>query len=236
MTDTNEPHFVDRAVWLDARKKLLAEEKSFTRSRDRLSAMRRALPVVRVEKSYRFETERGAETLLELFKGRSQLIVYHFMFEETWSEGCPSCSFWADGFDGLDVHLAARDATLIAISAAPLETLLAYRDRMAWGFDWVSSGRSGFNADFGVSFDGDDPGPMEGYNYASRAGSGEQPGVSIFAASPDGGVAHSYSTYGRGLDMLNAAYHMLDLTPKGRDELELPYRQAWVRRRDQYES
>jgi predicted dithiol-disulfide oxidoreductase (DUF899 family) len=229
------PALVSRGEWLEARKALLAEEKELTRALDRLAARRRALPLVRIDRDYRFDTERGAERLADLFKGKSQLIVYHFMFGRNWEEGCPSCSFWADNFSGVDVHLAARDVAFVAVSNAPLERLLAYRRRMGWRFDWVSAGASDFSADFGATFEGRTPGPMGGYNYTDRIPGEEMPGVSVLLRLPDGGLAHSYSAYARGLEMLNGAYHLLDMTPKGRDEAKLPFTMAWVRRRDQYE-
>jgi len=225
----------DRNTWLKARKLLLEDEKAFTRARDELNAKRRALPKVRITKEYAFVTEHGPKNLVDLFGDKSQLIVYHFMFGETWSEGCPSCSFWADNFNGSSVHLAARDTAFVCVSTAPLETLLAYRTRMAWQFDWVSSGGSDFNADFGITFHDGQPGPTNGYNYREAVPGEEMPGASVFTRLPDGAVAHSYSTYGRGLDIFNGVYHLLDLTPKGRDEAGLPYAQAWVRRHDQYD-
>jgi predicted dithiol-disulfide oxidoreductase (DUF899 family) len=221
-----------RADWLAERRALLAREKDFSRARDALSEARRALPAVRLDKPYSFQTETGPKSLGGLFGDRRQLIVYHFMFGSDWREGCPSCSFWADNFDGIGIHLAARDTALVAVSKAPLEKLLAYRSRMGWSFPWVSAGSSGFNEDFGVSFAG------EGgeYNFAPRKGShSELPGISVFFREADT-VFHTYSTYARGLDMLNGAYHFLDLTPLGRDEGGLPWPMAWVRRHDRYEA
>jgi predicted dithiol-disulfide oxidoreductase (DUF899 family) len=229
MKDLDHP-VTDRATWLAARTELLAEEKDFTRARDALSARRRALPWVRIDKPYRFDTETGPATLADLFGGQRQLIVYHFMFGTDWEEGCPSCSFWADNFNGIGVHLAHRDTALIAVSKAPLAKLLAYRARMGWSFPWVSAGDSGFNEDFGVSF----AGPGEDYNYAPRTGThSELHGVSVFLRDGEA-VCHTYSTYARGLDMLNGAYHYLDLTPLGRHEEDLPWSMAWLRRHDQY--
>lgn len=225
-------HVVSRTDWLAARTALLAEEKAFTAARDALSAKRRALPLVAVEKPYRFATEQGEASLADLFAGRSQLIVYHFMYGLDYTEGCPSCSFWADNFDGVQAHLAARDTTLVCISKAPLDQLLAYRARMGWHFPWASAGASGFNEDFGVSFT---QGETDGsYNYAPRTSkNAEYPGLSTFLR--DGTrVLHSYSTYARGLDMVNGAYHLLDLTPLGRQEQGLPFPMSWVRRHDRY--
>ncbi len=230
------PQIVSREDWLKARKALLAKEKAFTRERDALSAARRSLPLVLVEKDYVFDTVSGKKTLGELFGPHPQLAVYHFMFGETWEEGCPSCSFWADNYDRLDKHLAARDTALVAISNAPLETLQAYKNRMGWTFEWVSTTGNGFGVDFGVTFpDKKDP-TGRGYNYSGSETvfSEELPGVSTFLKLEDGRVGHSYSTYGRGLDILNMAYNLLDMTPMGRHEEDLPYAQAWVRRRDMY--
>ncbi len=228
--------FVTREDWLVARKALLAEEKAFDRTRDALSKTRRELPLVKIEKPYLFKTMRGDETLTDLFKGQPQLIVYHFMFGKQWTQGCPSCSFWMDNLDGIEAHLAARDTAFVAASNAPLKTLLEYKQRMEWRFDWVSSGDSDFNADFGVSFKEGTAGPTGGYNYNDKVFEEELPGISVFQQFDDGVIAHSYSTYGRGLDMLNGAYHLLDLTPKGRNEEALDYPQAWVRRHDEYNS
>jgi predicted dithiol-disulfide oxidoreductase (DUF899 family) len=225
---------VSREEWLAARKALLAKEKEFTRARDALSAERRRLPWVKVEKEYVFEGPNGRESLSELFGGCGQLLIYHFMYGSDWSEGCKSCSFWADNYNGVDIHLRHRDVSLVAVSAAPLATLEAYRKRMGWSFKWVSSAGSDFNADYHVSFaKGEAP---VYYNYEMRRfPSEEAPGVSVFAKGADGAVYHTYSTYARGLDMLNGAYHMLDLVPKGRDEDGQPYNMAWLRHRDRYD-
>lgn len=224
----------DREAWIQARLALLAEEKALNEHRDRVNAARRALPAVRLEKSYEFDTVDGRRALVDLFGKLSQLVVYHFMFGNTWQEGCPSCSFWADNYDGTDVHLAARDTALVAVSSAPLDVLQQYKKRMGWRFSWVSSACGDFNQDFGVTFHDGDPGPTGGYNYGKLNFGEEMPGISVFSKLPEGGVAHHYSTYGRGLDMVNGAYHLLDLTPAGRDESGLTFPQAWVRRRDQY--
>lgn len=207
---------------------LLAAEKELTRLHDDVARQRRELPWVRIDVDYVFETERGPSTLAELFDGRSQLIVWHFMFGDDWAEGCPSCSFWADGYDGVLPHLAARDVSLTAVSTAPLETLLAYRERMGWSFPWVSSGGTTFNRDFEVA------GSMR-YNYRpTEEPIDELPGFSVFVR--DGGdVFHTYSAYARGLDIFNNAYQMLDMVPKGRDEDDLPWGMAWLRRHDAYD-
>ncbi|MEM7259635.1 MAG: DUF899 domain-containing protein [Pseudomonadota bacterium] len=226
--------FVEREAWLKARLALLKEEKAFTRQRDALSQARRALPMVQVDQDYRFATERGQESLADLFKGTGQLIVYHFMFGADWQEGCPSCSFWLDNIDGVQSHLAARDTAFVSVSTAPLATLLTYKKRMRWSFDWVSCGSGPFNRDFGVTFPGGAPGPTDGYNYTGRVFGEEMPGISVFTRLDSGDIGHSYSCYARGLDMLNGAYHLLDLTPKGRDENDLEFTMAWVKRRDQY--
>ncbi|MGA2792325.1 MAG: thioredoxin family protein [Roseiarcus sp.] len=223
-------------AWIDARKKLLVEEKEFTRLRDRLSQRRRDLPWERVQKDYVFDGPDGKRTLAELFDGRSQLIVYHFMLGPDWAEGCKSCSFWADQFDGADVHLANRDVTLLAVSRAPLPKIEAYKKRMGWRFKWVSSFGSDFNFDYGVSPTPEALAAGETvYNFAPiKTSMTELPGISVFARDADGAVFHTYSCYARGLDMLNGAYQYLDLAPKGRDEAGLPYGMSWVRRHDEY--
>ncbi|MGI9510352.1 MAG: DUF899 domain-containing protein [Geminicoccaceae bacterium] len=226
---------VSREQWLEQRKALLEREKAFTRERDALTEARRALPMVAVDKAYIFETEDGSRSLADLFEGRGQLIVYHFMYGPDWTEGCPSCSFWSDHFDGLDAHLAARNTAFAMVSNAPLETLLAYRARMGWHIKWVSAGKTTFGEDFGVSFHDEAALNGTGYNYGQKPYASESPGLSVFSRLADGTIAHSYSTYGRGLDILNTAYHLLDMTPKGRDEDELPYKMAWIRRRDEYD-
>ncbi|MHA7777524.1 DUF899 domain-containing protein [Roseibium sp. M-1] len=228
------PTIVSREDWLEARKAFLEQEKAFTKERDALSAARRTLPVTIVDKDYVFETPAGNKTLSDLFGPHAQLVVYHFMFGETWAEGCPSCSFWADNFERLDVHLAARDTALVAISNAPLEKLEAYKKRMGWTFPWVSTAGNGFGVDFRVTFPGKEIRDGKGYNYTATIHGEEMPGVSTFLKLDDGRIAHTYSTYGRGLDMLNMAYNLLDLTALGRHEENLPWPMAWVRRRDRY--
>jgi predicted dithiol-disulfide oxidoreductase (DUF899 family) len=222
--------------WLVARQELLAKEKEFTRLRDDLSRLRRELPWRRVDKPYQFEGRDGKASLGDLFAGRSQLIVQHFMFDPSWDAGCKSCSFWADNFDGFYVHLNQRDVTLVAVSRAPWPLIARFQERMGWSFPWVSSAGSDFNFDYGVSFTAEQLAPGEVvYNYAPRRTSmTELPGVSVFARDERGDVFHTYSCYARGLDMMNAAYHYLDLVPKGRDEAGLSYPQAWVRHHDNY--
>lgn len=227
---------VSQEEWLEARKAHLTREKEFTRLRDQLSRERRALPWVKVEKDYVFQGPNGPESLGDLFDGRSQLLVQHFMYGPDWEEGCPSCSFWADSYDGFVVHLAQRDVTMVAVSRAPLVKLDAFKRRMGWSFKWVSSLGSDFNRDFQVSFTPDEMAKGEmTYNYETRGfPADEAPGVSVFIKNEDGEIFHTYSCYARGLDMLNGAYHYLDLVPKGRDEDDLPYSMAWVRRHDEY--
>ena len=194
------------------------------------------MPWVEVRKQYVFDGPNGKETLADLFAGRHQLIVQHFMFDPSWDAGCKSCSFWADNFDGFYVHLNQRDVTLVAVSRAPWPLISRFKARMGWRFPWVSSAGSDFNFDYGVSFTAEQLAPGEVvYNYAPRRTSmTELPGISVFAKDEDGNVLHTYSCYARGLDMMNAAYHYLDLVPKGRDEAGLPYPQSWVRHHDNY--
>lgn len=227
---------VSRSEWLAARKALLDREKAFTRERDALSAERRKLPWVRVDKAYEFEGPAGKETLADLFGGKSQLAVYHFMLGQDWQEGCKSCSFWADNFNGVDVHLAHRDLALVAVSRAPLAKIEAFKRRMGWTFKWVSSFGSDFNRDFNVSFAPDELGGEVLYNYEQQKfPADEAPGMSVFHRAAGGAVFHTYSCYARGLDMINGAYHILDLAPKGRDEGALPFTMSWVRHHDKYE-
>jgi predicted dithiol-disulfide oxidoreductase (DUF899 family) len=223
-------------AWVEARKKLLAAEKEFTRLREHLSQQRRDLPWERVEKDYVFEGPKGKEALGQLFDGRHQLIVQHFMLGPDWEEGCKSCSFWADNFNGTDIHLEHRDVTFLAVSRAPLAKIEAFKRRMGWSFKWVSSFGSDFNYDYQASSRPEDLAKGEAlYNYAPRTGQmPELPGVSVFYKDAEGAIFHTYSCYARGLDMLNGAYHYLDLVPKGRDEAGLPYPMAWVRLHDRY--
>jgi predicted dithiol-disulfide oxidoreductase (DUF899 family) len=228
---------VSREEWLIVRQHHLATEKEFTRLRDQLSQERRDLPWVKVDKPYVFDGPNGKESLSEVFAGRSQLLVYHFMFGPEWSEGCKSCSFWADNFNSIIVHLNQRDATMVAISRAPLDKLLAFQKRMGWTFKWLSSYGSDFNSDFHVSFTKDDLAKGQTYyNYRVRETQAEEeaPGLSVFHRDASGAIFHTYSCYGRGLDMLNGAYHHLDVLPKGRDETGLSYPQEWVKHHDKY--
>ena len=233
-----QPHqIVSRQEWIAARKALLAKEKEFTRARDRLNEQRRALPWVKVDKAYAFDGPRGKATLPDLFAGRSQLIVQHFMFASGWNEGCKSCSFWADGFERMIPHLAARDTTLVAVSRGALPKLEAFRVRMGWTFDWFSSAANDFNFDHAVSFTPDEiKSGAKIYNFATSGfGVEEAPGISVFYRDEAANVFLTYSCFARGLDMMNAAYHYLDLTPLGRHEEGLPYPMDWLRLRDRYQ-
>jgi len=236
MSTATSPAIATREQWRAKRVELLAKEKDLSRIRDELSRERRALPWVPVDEEYVFQTTDGDRTLAELFGPRDQLLVYHFMFGPDWDEGCPSCSFWMDGFDGTQVHLAHRDVELVVVSRAPLDRLQAYRERMGWGFRWVSSLGNRFNFDYGVSFGEDERRDGAEYNFAFAAHPGEElPGVSVFAKDAAGAVFHTYSSYSRGLDVLNTCYQLLDLVPKGRDEANLPHPAAWLRRHDAYD-
>jgi predicted dithiol-disulfide oxidoreductase (DUF899 family) len=228
---------VSHDSWIEARKQFLAKEKEFNRLRDELSAERRALPWERVEKPYVFEGQNGPETLADLFAGRSQLVVYHFMLGADWETGCKSCSFWADNFNGIDIHLAHRDVTMLAISSAPLPKIDAFRKRMGWTFRWVSSAGCDFNRDYRVTFTPEELKKGEvTYNYASmKTSMTELPGISVFYKNPNSTIYHTYSTYARGLDMMNGTYHYLDLVPKGRDEAGHVHAMHWVRLHDSYE-
>jgi len=228
---------VSREDWVTARTRHLEKEKELTRLRDQLSQERRDLPWVKVDKTYVFEGPQGKETLADLFGGRSQLIVEHFMFDPSWDEGCKSCSFWVDNLDGIDVHLNHRDVSFVLVSSAPIATLMSYRQRMGWSVKWLSSLHTDFNRDYHVTFTPEDLATGQVYyNYARRSfPSPEAPGLSVFFKDTDGAVYHTYSCYSRGLDMLNGAYHLLDLVPKGRDEAGLSYSMEWLRRHDEYE-
>jgi len=229
-------HTATRTDWLTERTALLAREKEFTAARDALSAARRQLPWVRVDKQYRFAGTDGALSLSEMFAGRGQLVIYHFMFGTDWDQGCTSCSFWIDNLHGIAAHLRARDTTLALVSKGPLDKLMAYRARMGWSLAWYSSAGTDFNEDYHVTF------PQEArnagkvtYNYRqTKMGMSDMTGISVFAKDAGGQVFHSYSTYGRGVDMLNGAYHILDLTPKGRGEDDLEFPMSWLKRHDKY--
>ncbi len=225
---------VSSAEWLAARKELLGKEKEFTRLRDELSARRREMPWEKVEKPYVFEGPNGTETLADLFDGRSQLVVYHFMLGPGWKEGCPSCSYLADSFDGAVIHLAHRDTTFAVISRATLPEIQAFQQRMGWRFKWLSSNGTDFNYDYQVSAKKDEANGKVYYNYSlTEFPSDERPGLSVFFKK-DGEIYHTYSTYARGLDILLPTYNILDMTAKGRDEDGLPHSMAWVRHHDRY--
>ncbi len=236
----DRPRVVSRAEWLAARKQHLSKEKEFTRLRDQLSAERRRLPMVRIDKEYVFDGPNGRTSLRDLFEGRRQLVIYHFMFDPSWDEGCPSCSHCADNFAGAIVHLAARDTTFAVISRAPLAKIESFKRRMGWTFPWLSSFGNDFNYDFHVTLD-EAAGSVE-YNYADAAAlhrtgklwltKGELPGLSVLLRDGDS-VFHTYSTYQRGLDLLLNTYNYLDLTALGRQE-ENPRTQAWIHHHDKY--
>jgi len=233
-----QPHkIVSQDEWLVARTSLLAAEKKFTAARDALSQERRALPWVKVSKNYVFEGPNGRQTLADLFGGRSQLVIYHFMLGPDWEQGCPSCSYLADHFDGATVHLAHRDVTFLVVSRAPYPQIAKFQKRMGWKFKWVSSFGGDFNFDYQVSFKPEDKTDGEvTYNYTSqRFPSDEAPGLSVFFKNDKGEVFHTYSAYARGLDILVGAYNVLDMVPKGRDEDGLAHTMSWVRHHDRYE-
>lgn len=223
--------------WLAERKALLAREKELTRLHDQLAEQRRALPWRRVEKDYVFDTPEGRRALADLFAGRRQLLVQHFMLGPGWAQGCPSCSYMADHIGGMQLHLEHRDVALLVVSRAPLAEIERFRQRMGWQFKWVSASGSDFNYDFGVSFRPQDHARGEvDYNY--RVGpfpSDEAPGVSVFCRNDAGEVFHTYSTYGRGVEVMMGTYNLLDLTPRGRDEHNPAYPMDWVRHHDRYE-
>ena len=225
---------VSQEEWLVARKELLIKEKEFTQLRDQLNTERRSLPWVKVDKDYNFDGAEGQLNLEDLFNDKSQLMVYHFMLGPDWEEGCPSCSFWADNFDGIDIHLAHRDISFLAVSRANYKNIAAYKKRMGWRFKWVSSINTDFNYDFGVSFTAEEKAANEiTYNYLQQPYFiDELAGVSVFIKDNEGNIFHTYSTYSRGIDLLNGAYNYIDLTPKGRDEGEGIMK--WLRRHDQY--
>jgi len=227
---------VSRDQWVDARRRLLAKEKEFLRLRDQLSRERRELPWEPVAKSYEFEGPAGTESLEELFAGRNQLIVYHFMFAPDSDVGCRGCSFWADNYDGIIPYLAQRDVSFVAISRGPLAKLQAFAQRMGWTFKWLSCAGNDFNYDFHVSFRPEEvAGGTAEYNYAKYHGTmPDMPGFSVFFKDDSGKIFHTYSTYARGLDPMNVAYQLLDLVPKGRDEEGLSHPMSWVKLHDLY--
>jgi predicted dithiol-disulfide oxidoreductase (DUF899 family) len=227
---------VSKDRWTGERKKLLAREKELTRLRDQIARERRALPWMRIEKNYVFDTPEGRRTLAALFEGRRQLLVQHFMLGPGWEQGCKSCSFMADHTDGMNAHLAHRDVTFVAVSRAPLAEIERFRQRMGWRFKWVSSNGTDFNYDFGVSFTPEQVAKGDlGYNYGTSPHvNDELPGVSVLYKDEAGDIFHTYSTYGRGVEVMMGTYNMLDLTPKGRDERD-GHGMEWVRHHDRYE-
>ena len=224
---------VSKDEWVRARKLLLEKEKELTHLRDEVAVARQRLPWHRVETTYQFSGPDGDVTLAELFGDKSQLVIYHFMYGPGWQEGCKSCSFWADQYDTISTHIAARDVALAVVSRAPWQEFQSFKERMAWRFTWVSSAENTFNMDYHVSH----PEGGEGeYNYRTTGVMEEMPGLSVFAKDDNGEIFHTYSCYSRGLDALNATYQVLDLVPKGRDEQDLGFSMGWVQLHDQYES
>jgi len=236
MRNLDNHRIVSKDEWLAARSALLKKEKEFTVLRDKLGQQQRDMPWVSVDKEYLFVGPNGKQTLSDLFDGRTQLIVYHFMYDPNWDAGCPSCSFWADNFNGIVVHLNQRDVTMIAVSRAPYSKIEEYKKRMGWNFKWVSSYDNDFNFDYHVSFTPKELSEKKAfYNYNLQdTHSPEREGVSVFYKDTAGHVFHTYSAYARGIDVLNVAYHYLDLVPKGRDEDGHEFAQFWVRRHDEY--
>ena len=235
-TEIKRHEVVSPQQWIARRKEVLRKEKEFTRLRDDLSRQRRELPWEKVEKQYLFDGPNGNETLADLFAGRSQLIIYHFMFGPGWEQGCPSCSYLADHFGGSLVHLANRDVTLAVVSRAPIAQIEAFKQRMGWQFRWVSSFANDFNHDYNASFTKEEManGKVD-YNYEMAEFPAEEaPGASVFYKNDAGEIFHTYSTYARGLDILVGTYNFLDLAPKGRDEDGLAFSMAWVRHHDRY--
>jgi predicted dithiol-disulfide oxidoreductase (DUF899 family) len=229
-------HIATKSEWLQARRALLAKEKELTRQRDELARERRELPWVKVDTNYVFDSSEGPVALADLFDGRSQLIVYHFMFDPAWSQGCKSCSLVADHYNPAVIHLAHRDTTLVTVSRAPLDKIRAFQQRMGWTFRWVSSFHNSFNQDFQVSFsESEQKSGLPIYNFDSQPFPiSEAPGISVFVKDDRGDVYHTYSTYARGLDILLGVYNLLDMTPQGRDEENIPI-MSWVRHHDRYD-
>jgi predicted dithiol-disulfide oxidoreductase (DUF899 family) len=233
----DNPKVVSRKEWLAARKKLLAKEKQLTRQGDAIAVERRQLPWVKVEKNYVFDSPSGRKTLADLFGGRSQLIIYHFMFGPEWQEGCPSCSFNMDHTDGALAHLAQRDVSFAAVSRATSSKIEGFKKRMGWKFTWVSSYGTDFNYDFQASFTPDElaKGTVE-YNFdLVQFPSAEAPGISVFYQDKDGNIFHTYSAYARGTESTINTYNYLDYVPKGRDEDSLPFTMSWLRHHDHYD-
>lgn len=235
MSTIEHPKVVTQNEWIEARKKLLVKEKELTRQRDAVVAERQKLPWVKIEKKYVFDTAAGKKTLAELFSGKSQLAIYHFMLGPDWEQGCPSCSLLADHFDNLAIHLAQRDVRFVIVSRAPLAKIGEFKKRMGWKFPWVSSFESDFNFDYQVSVPKEDAEKEHVYNYVkTKFPSEERPGFSVFAKNASGEIFHTYSMYGRGLEDFMSVYAILDRVPKGRDEAGLAHGMAWVRHHDRY--
>jgi predicted dithiol-disulfide oxidoreductase (DUF899 family) len=229
---------VSHSEWVKARKDFLVKEKEFTKRRDEISQKRRDLPWEKVDKEYVFDGPKGATTLADLFDGKSQLIVYHFMYGPDWEAGCKSCSFLADHFNPATIHLKQRDVSMVAVSRAPLNVLEQFKKRMGWDFVWVSSFNNDFNRDYDVYFSDEEIQKGDAYYNYKKQGfpSTEAPGASVFYKDADGTIYHTYSVYQRGLDMFITAYHYLDIVPKGRDEAALSYTMEWLRLHDEYDS
>jgi predicted dithiol-disulfide oxidoreductase (DUF899 family) len=232
---TENRKVVSEKEWISARKKLLLKEKKFSKLRDELNLQRRKLPWVKVEKDYVFEGPQGKMSFAALFGGKSQLLIYHFMFGPGWKDGCPHCSFWADHYDSVNLHIGQRDIALVVVSRAPWKEIAPFKKRMGWKFDWVSSGKTSFNFDFGVSFT---PKQIKNktaiYNFAPLdMDIDEREGVSAFYKDKNGDIYRTYSSYARGIDLMNTTYNFVDLTAKGRDE-KPGEAQDWVRYRDEY--
>jgi predicted dithiol-disulfide oxidoreductase (DUF899 family) len=235
MSAIENPRVVSREEWVAARKELLAKEKSLTRQRDALAEERKKLPWVKVDAKYEFDTPTGKKSLADLFGGKSQLAIYHFMLGPDWEQGCPSCSLLGDHMDGMAIHLAQRDVRLMIVSRAPLGKIEEFKKRMGWKFPWVSSFGGKFNFDYGVSVPKEDAAKEHIYNYSpTKFPSEERPGMSIFYKNAKGEVFHTYSVYARGLEDFMGIYAILDRVPKGRDEAGLPHGMAWVRHHDRY--
>ena len=236
LSTLNHP-VVSKDRWLAERKALLAREKELVNLQDQIAQARRALPWERIDKNYVFDAPEGKRSLADLFEGRRQLMVQHFMLGPGWEQGCPSCSFMADHVDGMNVHLVHRDVSFVAVSRAPLAEIERFRQRMGWQFKWVSAHANDFNFDFAVSFKADDMASGKVfYNYGMVSFPAEEaPGVSVFYKDDAGDVFHTYSTFGRGVEVMMGTYDLLDIAPKGRDERDVAYKMEWVRHHDRYE-
>ncbi len=230
-------NIVSRKQWLEARLELLQAEKAHSRARDELTRARQVMPWVKIDKEYLFDGPDGLESLSDLFEDKSQLIVYHFMFDTDWAAGCKSCSFLADHYGPSIPHIGQRDVAMVTISKGPLEKLQEFQNRMGWSFKWLSSGSTDFNRDFNVSFTDEELAGKVYYNFSDGASfpAKEAPGISVFTKDTEGRIYHTYSSYSRGLENFIGAYALLDIVPKGRDEGDLPYPMEWLRLHDVYE-